>query len=218
MGFNLINIKKKLMKFTNFEEATKAFLYDGVILVGDKVADYLSATANTIAKTFKSIGQVSEGSTSWTGDDLTMEDWKDEAGKIITSKIIPSTFGFELILASVSQANIIKWLGARHITTTFDEDAVVKVGSSVIGTSRIPQQTLPIGILSAGDTNMFMFPKMIVSGGMTLDSGRFVMKLVFKAEEITTTALDTFMNIDEEVAQVEEPPTKQTANAETGIK
>src|SRR5574344_991643 len=92
-----------------FDTVTSVFAGVSDIIVGDVAADsaYESGTLDTLFANAKSVGQVKEDSTNWTGDDPTVDSVKDEKGNIITTKTTAGTFAFEFLMASMSP-NILK--------------------------------------------------------------------------------------------------------------
>ena len=76
------------MAIGKFDNVTSVFAGVSDIIVGDVAADsaYESGTLDTLFATAKSVGQVKEDSTNWTGDDPTVDSVKDEKGNIITTK------------------------------------------------------------------------------------------------------------------------------------
>ena len=92
-----------------FDTVTSVFAGVNDIIVGDVAADsaYASGTLDTLFANAKSVGQVKEDSTNWTGDDPTVDSVKDERGNIITTKTTAGTFAFEFLMASMSE-NILK--------------------------------------------------------------------------------------------------------------
>lgn len=181
------------MAITRLEGTTTPFIYNGKVFVGTAVSNYETATIGDIAATFQFVGDISEGSTSWTGDDLSFDDWKNEAGGIIYSKKTDATYGFDIEIASLSSAQLKKWLGALDISYTFESDDNFATGTKVVGTASIPVQTLPAGVLNQEDNLALVFPKMTVSGGFTYSDNHFTLKLSFKAQEVNTINLKTAM-------------------------
>lgn len=181
------------MAITPIEGSSTTFIYDGIVVVGTKVANYETATIGDITKTFQGVGQISGDSTSWTGEAQSSDDWKDEGGNIIDSKITAATYGFDFELASVSKIQIQKWLDAKKITHTFDVDENYAVATETYGVSSVPTQILPMGILSSTKENSFIYPKASVSGGLTFANGRFTLKVSVKAQDINTDNLKTQM-------------------------
>ena len=181
------------MAFGQIESTAKTFTYNGKAYVGDAVTDYETATIGDITKTFKFIGAPSGDSTAWTGEDLSTEDWVDEAGNVLDSTITQATDGIELELASISKVQIMKWLDARAITHTFTSDENFATNTEVIGSDTIPTQILPFGMINQNKDIAIIWPKTLITGGITFSDKRFKLKLAFKPQSISNDNLKTRM-------------------------
>ena len=107
-----------------FDTVTSVFAGVNDIIVGDVAADsaYEAGTLDTLFANAKSVGQVKEDSTNWTGDDPTVDSVKDERGNIITTKTTAGTFAFEFLMASMSE-NILKaFMKASDVASVVGSD------------------------------------------------------------------------------------------------
>lgn len=183
------------------EGTAKTFSYNGLIAFGTAVADYSTATADTIMKTMKGVGAIPDGSTEWTGEAASMENWLDEAGHLLDVTVGDGTLGFSFEIASTSKEQLERWMGITPLTEEWEtsKDDIVKTGATLYGTSEFPIQTLPGLIISQDKMQAFLFPKMQVVGGITYADKKFRLSISAMALYIKTEHLRKFMKIDGEI-------------------
>ena len=179
------------MAFKKIESTASVFTYDGRAYVGEKVADYETATIESIVATFKFIGSTANGTTSWAGEDMSTEDYTDEAGNVLDSKVTAATNGIDLEIASTSHAQLKQWLGARDIDVTFTADDNFGVGTTAVGIGTVTSKTLPFGMIDKENKMAVIYPKALITGGITFSDGRFRIKLAVRAQAIESSTLDT---------------------------
>lgn len=182
------------MAITQIEGTAQTFLYNGLVAFGDPVADYSSTDLDTIMKTMKGVGQIPDGSTEWTGEDTSMENWTDEGGGVLDVTITQGTFGFAFEVASFSKEQLQRWLKSTTISTSFDGTAVDS-GATVEGIAEIPIQTLPGCIIDQTKKQAIVYPKMQVTGNVSYADKRFRLKINATALSVNTDKLKTMMTI-----------------------
>ena len=178
-----------------FDTVTSVFAGVSDIIVGDVAADsaYEAGTLDTLFANAKSVGQVKEDSTNWTGDDPTVDSVKDEKGNIITTKTTAGTFAFEFLMASMSE-NILKaFMKASDVSSVVGSDG--PFGSSATGVKIVdlPVTVRPIMVVNDVADKCIVFPKAKIVGNLTLDSKLWRLHIVATAEFIDTETLGTFM-------------------------
>ena len=97
--------------FTPIDEITSVFSGQSDVVVGVEDPTYSSATLDDLfGEGAKSLGQIVEDSTSWDGDDPSMDPLRDEQGDTITTRITAGTLAFSLDIASTS-TDLLKIMG-----------------------------------------------------------------------------------------------------------
>lgn len=178
------------------EGTAQTFGYNGLIAFGTAVTDYDTATADTILQTMVGVGQVPDGTTEWTGEATSMENWVDEAGNVLDVTVTQGTHGFSFEVASISKKQLERWLEASSIDVTWTESGTIGDTTKVVGVADFPIQTLPGLIISQDLTQAFFYPKMQVVGGITYADKKFRLSVAATALTINTASLKTFMKLD----------------------
>ena len=182
------------MAIGKFDTVTSVFAGVSDIIVGDVAADsaYESGTLDTLFATAKSVGQVKEDSTNWTGDDPTVDSVKDEKGNIITTKTTAGTFAFEFLMASMSP-NILKaFMKAEDVASAVSSSG--PFGSAgAVKIVDLPVTVRPIMVANDVADKAIVFPKAKIVASITREDGVFFVKGTATAEFVDTTKLGTFM-------------------------
>lgn len=162
--------------------------------------DYATAKAADLMKGGQSLGQISEESTSWTGDEPTIDVLYDEQHQIIGITPKPGTNAFEAEVASTSSAMLKLLHNGKEIKlaktdlANADVDASEDVTAVGIG-GELPIMEVPIGWWSQDKSRMFFMPKATVVGSFT-QNGRFVVnKISVTAGFVDTDNLQPLMVI-----------------------
>ena len=176
---------------------TSEFNGQSYIIVFDEVADYSSATFGTITAAGFDVGQVYQGSTSWTGEDPSFEDELDEQGKIIVSNPTKGTYGFDFEMADFSSEKFATFLNGKAIST-LGEGSSFGTGVSVTATgTELPIIERPIALVNDTAKKALFFPKARILTGPTMENKLFVLKAQVKAQECNVDGkLGTFMLVD----------------------
>lgn len=176
---------------------TSEFNGQSYIIVFDEVADYSTATFGTITATGFDVGQVYQGSTSWTGEDPSFEDELDEKGDIIVSNPTKGTYGFDFEMADFSSEKFATFLNGKTIST-LGEGSAFGTGVSVTATgTELPIIERPIALVNDTAKKALFFPKARILTGPTMENKLFVLKAQVKAQECNVDGkLGTFMLVD----------------------
>ena len=183
------------MAIGKFDNVTSVFAGVSDIIVGDVAADsaYESGTLDTLFATAKSVGQVKEDSTNWTGDDPTVDSVKDEKGNIITTKTTAGTFAFEFLMASMSP-NILKaFMKAEEVASAVSSSGPFGAGAGAVKIVDLPVTVRPIMVANDVADKAIVFPKAKIVASITREDGVFFVKGTATAEFVDTTKLGTFM-------------------------
>lgn len=173
---------------------TAVFNGQGYIIVFDEVADYTSATVASITANGFDVGQVFEGSSSWTGDEPSFEDKKDEQGDTIVPVATKGTFGFDFSMADYSAEKMKTFMGAEEVNLT--AGGIAAAGKAVKVGAKMPVITRPIAWVNEDGNKTHFFPKARILTGVAEDGKLFLLKSSVKAMDIDTTNLGTYMLID----------------------
>lgn len=176
---------------------TSEFNGQSYIIVFDEVADYSAATFGTITAAGFDVGQVYQGSTSWTGEDPSFEDELDEQGDIIVSNPTKGTYGFDFEMADFSSEKFATFLNGKTIST-LGEGSAFGTGVSVTATgAELPIIERPIALVNDTAKKALFFPKARILTGPTMENKLFVLKAQVKAQECNVDGkLGTFMLVD----------------------
>ena len=176
---------------------TSEFNGQSYIIVFDEVADYSAATFGTITADGFDVGQVYQGSTSWTGEDPSFEDELDEQGDIIVSNPTKGTYGFDFEMADFSSEKFATFLNGKTIST-LGEGSAFGTGVSVTATgTELPIIERPIALVNDTAKKALFFPKARILTGPTMENKLFVLKAQVKAQECNVDGkLGTFMLVD----------------------
>ena len=178
-----------------FETAQNLFVGQGDLIIFDEIAD--SATATYAGLTGpKSLGQIVQDSTSWSGDDPETTTIKDEQGNLVTAKVAAGTLAFEFDIASTSKEMVKKFLNGVEITSlgtnaNFD-GSVSAIGFGV----ELPIITVPILISNDAENRAWFYPKAKIVSTLTLSDGLWRIHASATAEYLDTPTLKTAMLLE----------------------
>ena len=179
---------------------TSCFTGQGDIVLFAAITDANYATADLASLvTGVTLGDIYNGSTSWTGDDATLESIKNEQGNIVCSRGVAGTYAFEFTSVSMSIERAKLFLGATDITnpaTLPTWMAASPVPDMVGFGTTLPIVTRPIALFNQDKTKMLVFPKAKIVSSVTMDGTNVMIKSSVQAEIIDTTNLKTVMLID----------------------
>lgn len=139
-----------------------------------------------------SLGQVVEDSTSWEGDDPTIDVIKDEQGDPIVSTVTAGTYAFSCDIADLSAEMAEAIMKATKVTGALTSTSISDV-TDVVKFVELPVTTAPIAIFNDEANKWILFPKAKIVGNLTLDSKLWRLHITATAEYIDTATLGTFM-------------------------
>lgn len=175
---------------------TSTFNGQSMIIVFDEVEDYATATVGSITGDGFDVGQVFQGSTSWTGEDPSFDNVLDEQGDVIVPNPTKGTYGFDFEMADFSSEKFKTFLKGKDITTLGTGSAFGSGATAVATTNEMPVITRPIAIVNDESNKAAFFPKARILTGPSMEDKLFVLKSTVMAQDCDTDNLGTFMLID----------------------
>ena len=195
------------MSLTKADDS-RLFMGQSDIILFDKVDDYNTAKISTLANP-KSLGDIDQDSTSWTGDDPEVEPRRNEQGEAVTSRVTNGTQAYEFSIMSMDFNNVKTFLAPGVV-----KDITASTGAAwgatngikkVVGFGSTPSvMTRPIMLSNDEGDLSLLFPKAKIVSNLTLDDGMFLLHVSVTAEAIDTDDLDTAMLIEGKVEYVGE--------------
>ena len=182
--------------FTPIDEITSVFSGQSDVVVGVEDPTYSSATLDELfGEGAKSLGQIVEDSTSWDGDEPTMDPLRDEQGDTITTRITAGTLAFSLDIASTSTEMLKAFMKAEEVagftSTVFGTGAkATKFGVE------LPVVTRPIMIANDEGIKALVFPKAKIVGNLSYADKLWRIHISVTAEWIDTKNLGTGMLLE----------------------
>ena len=174
------------------DAATAPFVGQGDLIIFDPIADYTSATLASFQNP-RSLGQIVQDSTNWTGEDISTDQILDEQGNMITAKVTAGTLGFEFDIASTSPDMMKKFMAATDIAPGSPTwlAASNPVPSAVGFGVDLPVFTAPIMVADEEKKRAWVYPKAKITSGITFSDGLYRIHAVVLAEQVNTTSLKT---------------------------
>jgi hypothetical protein len=183
-----------MAKITN-AGITEVFNGQSDIVLFDEVNITSTTTLAQVIASGRSLGQVVEDSTSWDGDEPSLDSIKDEQGDVIVVNPTSGTYAFSCDLASTEDALLKTFLKGASVTladgstteTITDIKDIVKFGTE------LPVITRPIAIVNDEANKILLFPKAKIIGNLNLDSKLWRIHISATAEFVDTANLGTCM-------------------------
>lgn len=175
---------------------TSTFNGQSMIIVFDEVADYSTATVGSITGNGFDVGQVFQGSTTWTGEDPSFDNVLDEQGDVIVPNPTKGTYGFDFEMADFSSEKFKTFLKGKEITSLGTGGSFGSDATAVATTNEMPVITRPIAIVNDESNKAAFFPKARILTGPSMEDKLFVLKSTAMAQDCDTDNLGTFMLID----------------------
>lgn len=174
------------------KKVTEVFNGQACIALFDAPAKGYTATTSfsEVTASGLDLGQIVEDSTSWDGDEPSIDMIKDEQGESIVATVTAGTYAFSCDVADLSTEMVEELLKGTKVTTPGTSDSLTEV-SDVVKLVELPVQTRPIAIFNDEANKWIMFPKAKIVGSLTLDSKLWRIHLTATAEFIDTTTLGT---------------------------
>lgn len=139
-----------------------------------------------------SLGQVVEDSTSWDGDEPTIDVIKDEQGDPIVSTVTAGTYAFSCDIADLSEEMAKAIMKATKVATPGTSASIDSL-TNVMKFVELPVTTAPIAIFNDEANKWILFPKAKIVGNLSLDSKLWRLHITATAEFIDTETCGTFM-------------------------
>ena len=173
---------------------TEIFNGQSDIVLFDEPSDGYTAQTSfaDVTASGMSLGQVVEDSTSWEGEDPSIDSIKDEQGDIIVSTVTAGTYGFSCDIADVSEEMAMAVMKAAKVQTPGTSTGIGSL-SNVLKFVELPITTRPIAIFNDEANKWILLPKAKIVGNLTLDSKLWRIHISATAEYINTDTCGTFM-------------------------
>lgn len=164
-----------------------------IVLFDPPTDGYSESTSfSDVTASGMSLGQVVEDSTSWDGDEPTIDTIKDEQGDTIVATVTAGTYAFSCEVADLSEDMAIAIMKAAKVTETLTSTSISNI-SGAVKFVELPVSTAPIAIFNDEANKWILFPKAKIVGNLTLDSKLWRINLTATAEYIDTATLGTVM-------------------------
>ena len=164
-----------------------------IVLFDEPSGGYTAQTSFAdVTASGMSLGQVVEDSTSWEGEDPSIDSIKDEQGDIIVSTVTAGTYGFSCDIADVSEEMATAVMKAAKVQTPGTSTGIGSL-SNVLKFVELPITTRPIAIFNDEANKWILLPKAKIVGNLTLDSKLWRIHINATAEYINTNTCGTFM-------------------------
>lgn len=158
-------------------------------------ANYPTATLASLT-TGLTLGDIFEGSTSWTGDDISFEELSNEQGIAVSTKTVVGSYKFEFTHMSVTNARLVKFMAGTTITnpgtlpTWIAASPVPTITGFGHETGVI---TLPIALVNETKDKFLIFPKAKIATSLVMNGTNVMLKSIVSAESINTATLKTML-------------------------
>ena len=179
-------------------DASIGGVFNGVgdVIIYDTLSDASLANAKLSGlSNGKSLGDLYDGTVSYTGDEPTMTDIKNEQGQVIYSFAEDGTFSFEGTIASLNPAVTQKFLKGTLIADASAGAATwLAAGATTVG---FGEQTAtfyaPITWLNREKNKAITFPKALIVATLSNQDDGIGIKFSAKAQKVDTATLKTVM-------------------------
>lgn len=192
------------MAITNLVSAPKLFVGQGDLIIFDEISDYGADGVGLASLTNpKSLGQIVEDSSSWTGDDVSFDEIRDEQGDLITSTVTNGTMSFEFDIAALDPGFMSVFLKASTISSAALASVFGGTGTTVTAVGwgdAVPVITRPIGWLNEDLKRLLLFPKAKIAANLANADKLMRIHCVATAEYLDLATLKTAMLFDSSAA------------------
>lgn len=176
---------------------TEVFNGQADIVLFDEVSSYDEATLATVTAAGTSLGQIVEDSTSWDGEEPSLDSQKDEQGDVIVINPSSGTLAFSCDIASTSNKMIETFLKGKEIKFDAGKTNTIDGIKSIMGFgTELPVITRPIAVVNDESNKILLFPKAKIIGNLSLDSKLWRIHISATAEYVDTASLSTGMIIN----------------------
>lgn len=179
------------------DSVASLFAGQGDIITFASITDANYATANLASLiTGKSLGDIFEGATNWTGDDVSFENINNEQGIAVSTKTIAGSYSYEFSHLSVTDARIKTFMKGTTITNPTTLPTWLGAAPVPVITGfgdQVGVITCPIALLNETKDKWLIFPKAKIATSMIMDGTNVMMKSIVTAEAVNTADLKTVM-------------------------
>lgn len=173
---------------------TEVFNGQSDIVLFNEVNIDSSTTLDTVIADGSSLGQIVEDSTSWDGDEPSLDSIKDEQGDVIVINPTSGTYAFSCDIASTENALIKTFFKGETITLADGkQETITGITDIVKFGTELPVITRPIAIVNDEANKVLLFPKAKIVANLNLDSKLWRIHIAATAEYIDTKNLGTCM-------------------------
>lgn len=166
------------------------FLDNGAILMFEPITDYTTVGVEAL-KNPVDLGNIKEDSTSWEGEDISIETKRNERGEAVVTVPKEGTFAFAFDVMSTDTESIKKLMKALDITGTV---GAWMSNAKIAGIGKeIASQICPVGWANLEKDKVILFPKARVTAGFKYDDDMLVVHVMVSAEKVDTDKLQTVM-------------------------
>ncbi len=164
-----------------------------IVLFDEPTGGYDAETSFAdVTATGMSLGQVVEDSTSWEGEEPSIDSIKDEQGEVIVSAVTAGTYAFSCDIADISEEMAQEIMKATKVTSPGTSTSI-EAPTNVLKFVDLPVSTRPIAIFNDEANKWILFPKAKIVGNLALDSKLWRLHIVATAEFMDTDTCGTFM-------------------------
>lgn len=196
------------MATTNIKKVSLGdfFVGQGDIVMWDEISSYASATLASF-QNGRSVGNVKEDSTNWTGEDVSETVIRNEQGIPIATITTAGTLAFEMTLADFSLESendlAIELLKGSNINiSSLSVTWLKSVGTATamgFGVD-LPVITRPIAIINEDLNKTLIFPKAKISSALVIEDKMICIHCTVSAQSVNTASLKTGMIVNGAIA------------------
>lgn len=175
----------------NVSSVAEYFAGLGDHIIADAVSDYSSATIGDFTN-LKSFGNILDGSTSYTGEAVSTEEWKNEQGIAVTTVTSGGSISYEFSCQDFTSEMATLLLGATSIDVA--EVAYAPTATKAYGFGHVSNViTRPVMFLDETKTHFLIIPKAKISSSLGMDGKNHIIQCAITAEKVDTANLKTVM-------------------------
>lgn len=165
-----------------------------IVIFDEPTSGYTKTTtfADIVASGI-SLGQIVGDSTSWEGEDASVDTIVDEQGDVIVAQPTAGTYALSCDIANVSPENLVLFMKGAKVTVAGTPVSITNVTDLVKVGTELPVITRPIAIVNDEANRYILFPKAKIVSSFGLDSKLWRIHINATAEFIDTKELGTVM-------------------------
>jgi hypothetical protein len=175
----------------NVSSVADYFVGLGDHIIADAVSDYATAAIGDFTN-LKSLGNILDGSTSYTGEAVSTTEWTNEQGIAVTTVTSGGSISYEFSCQDFTSEMATLLLGAESIAVTGVPYATTATAAYGFG-HKSNVITRPLIFLDETKTHFLIIPKAKISASLGMDGKNHVIQCVVTAEKLDTANLKTVM-------------------------